>query len=450
MSAPVTIAQQPGQYLQTSVMHPYVLPIQHKQTSFGISVTMIVLGFASIVTGGIGFGFYGYWRSLSVITGLDIWVGLGYLLAGIFGTVVHTNQRNPHLMHCYYAFSIISLIFSILQFGISIPAIIYSYYGIIWHAILSLVMSIVGFALIVTIVIILSRNIYCQPGLTNPGVVQYHGHQQAATIVQYQGGQQRMVAMQPNQPVMVMQPTQPIYVSQAPGGQYPAVPPQTVINSPQTTQVVQPAQPIQYQQIQELPKKQPAQPSEYLLAGIFGTIVHTNQRNPHLMHCYYAFSIISLIFSILQFGISIPAIIYSYYGIIWHAILSLVMSIVGFALIVTIVIILSRNIYCQPGLTNPGVVQYHGHQQAATIVQYQGGQQRMVAMQPNQPVMVMQPTQPIYVSQAPGGQYPAVPPQTVINSPQTTQVVQPAQPIQYQQIQELPKKQPAQPSEVSM
>ncbi|RDD37631.1 hypothetical protein TrispH2_010959 [Trichoplax sp. H2] len=173
MSAPVIIAQQPGQYLQTSVMHPYVLPMQHKQTSFGISVTMIVLGFASILTGGIGFGVYGYWRSLSIFTGLDIWVGLG-----------------------------------------------------------------------------------------NPGVVQYHGHQQAATIVQYQGGQQRMVAMQPNQPVMVMQPTQPIYVSQAPGGQYPAVPPQTVINSPQTTQVVQPAQPIQYQQIQELPKKQPAQPSD--------------------------------------------------------------------------------------------------------------------------------------------------------------------------------------------
>ncbi|EDV20385.1 uncharacterized protein TRIADDRAFT_64326 [Trichoplax adhaerens] len=183
MSAPVNMAQQPRQYPQSYILNPYVLPVQYRKASFGISITMIVLGVVTMIIGGISFGFYGYWRYLSIITGLDLWVGLGYLLAGIFGVVVHTNQSNPHL--------------------------------------------------------------------------------NSATI-QYRGGQQQMIAIQPNQPVMVMQPTQPMYVPQNPVGQYSVMPPQTVINSPQTVQVAQPAQPIRYQQVQQYPNLQPYQPPQVL------------------------------------------------------------------------------------------------------------------------------------------------------------------------------------------
>lgn len=78
MSAPVVFVQQPrqGAPVAAYAMHPYILPAQFRQASFGISVTLVIAGLGSILMGGLGFSFYRYWYFLSVTTGVDFWVGI--------------------------------------------------------------------------------------------------------------------------------------------------------------------------------------------------------------------------------------------------------------------------------------------------------------------------------------------------------------------------------------
>ena len=69
-------------------------------------------------------------------------------------------------MHTFYAFNIIGFLFSMGQFGICLAsAIAFRHYSILWHPIISLGLAVVGFALTLTQIVILSINIYCKPSV---------------------------------------------------------------------------------------------------------------------------------------------------------------------------------------------------------------------------------------------------------------------------------------------
>ena len=81
MSAPVVVVQQPqpGAPVAAYAMHRYVMPAQYRRISFGISISILCIGLISILVGGISFATYGYWRYLSVVTGVDFWVGISVI-----------------------------------------------------------------------------------------------------------------------------------------------------------------------------------------------------------------------------------------------------------------------------------------------------------------------------------------------------------------------------------
>ena len=82
MSAPVVVVQQPppGAPVAAYAMHQYVLPVQYRQVSLAISITILCTGFVSILIGGVSFASYGYWYYLSVLTGVDFWVGASVII----------------------------------------------------------------------------------------------------------------------------------------------------------------------------------------------------------------------------------------------------------------------------------------------------------------------------------------------------------------------------------
>ncbi|EDV20475.1 uncharacterized protein TRIADDRAFT_61182 [Trichoplax adhaerens] len=155
---------QPESFSYQRYYNNFLLPLHLRPTSLGIGITISVIGFVSIILGGIGYGFHGYCYNPSVVIALDIWVGISYCICGIFAATIHFHKDNHHLMNSYYAFVIISLFFSILQFGISLASMFaHSAHYLYWHNIASMFLGVVVFSLALAMMIILSRTIYCRP-----------------------------------------------------------------------------------------------------------------------------------------------------------------------------------------------------------------------------------------------------------------------------------------------
>lgn len=54
----------------------FVLPLHLRPASLGIGISILIIGFISIILGGVAYAFYGHFYNPSVLIGLDIWVGV--------------------------------------------------------------------------------------------------------------------------------------------------------------------------------------------------------------------------------------------------------------------------------------------------------------------------------------------------------------------------------------
>ncbi|EDV20387.1 uncharacterized protein TRIADDRAFT_61157 [Trichoplax adhaerens] len=69
-------------------------------------------------------------------------------------------------MRSYYAFTIISFIFSLVQFGLALGFMFGGYYYPIWSNIVSSVLAIFGFSFTMACMILLSQGVFCTPSST--------------------------------------------------------------------------------------------------------------------------------------------------------------------------------------------------------------------------------------------------------------------------------------------
>ncbi|EDV20472.1 expressed hypothetical protein [Trichoplax adhaerens] len=175
-----------------------------------IGITMLINGIISLTVGIVGFfttsSYYNFYHplhsvarrtsiiyhyyNLAVYIGPNIWVGIPYILCGIFGIVSQKNRINHHLVNSFFAFSIISFILSIFHFGISLGTM-FDYHArySIWFNIVSILTSIAGFSLALTCIIILGHHIYCGPSHNHNAITVYYqgAAAQPVTIQQYPG-----------------------------------------------------------------------------------------------------------------------------------------------------------------------------------------------------------------------------------------------------------------------
>ncbi|RDD44532.1 hypothetical protein TrispH2_004389 [Trichoplax sp. H2] len=144
------------QYLQQQVVQIPTVPSNFRRPLYYMSISLLTLGILCLIFGGICLGAMPY--GPSTISGSNIWSGFFYLICGALGITQNQNPSNPSTINAFYAFSIITFIFSLPHLALSIASFIY---GAIISASISLPLSLIGLSLSLALLIILSHNVYC-------------------------------------------------------------------------------------------------------------------------------------------------------------------------------------------------------------------------------------------------------------------------------------------------
>ncbi|EDV26183.1 hypothetical protein TrispH2_011073 [Trichoplax sp. H2] len=201
MAATPYTSQQPRvqgipQYTPQQQIMPITVPPSLQRPTFGISVTLTILGSCCFIFGIIIIIVSNF--PLISITGVNIWAGLFYLIAGILGISHTKSPTNISITHAFYAFNIIGFIFSFPHLGLAIASL--ATYGALFGAI-SLVFSLLALSLTLAFIIILSQHIYCRSsGQFSQGQYSNFTGTQPVTYQVNQPIQQPPIIANPNMP----------------------------------------------------------------------------------------------------------------------------------------------------------------------------------------------------------------------------------------------------------
>ncbi|RDD39336.1 hypothetical protein TrispH2_008326 [Trichoplax sp. H2] len=202
--AQIMTAQQPqvmyqDQVVTTSCCIPSKksLPFKLQPAQFGLGILLVLIGLTSLLVGIIGFFTNSYLYTYQGISynstyyiynmtpwiGADIWAGVFYLLGGIFALTTRKKENSIHLINCFYAFCIISIILSVPHIGVSFGFIFsYGTYHSIWFNIVSLGLGVIGFAVSLACIVLLSKEIYCEASPKDFNSAQYQATNQVVAI----------------------------------------------------------------------------------------------------------------------------------------------------------------------------------------------------------------------------------------------------------------------------
>ncbi|EDV26185.1 uncharacterized protein TRIADDRAFT_56024 [Trichoplax adhaerens] len=140
----------------------FKLPEQLRYKSYVLGIILTVYGSITMIIGILGLILV-YRYTFIYATAVNLWAGLFPLLAGIFGILSFKIPVNPHLMHNYYAFSLLSILSTGLQVifgGVGFTA---DYFRrSIWYLIVTISLGVIGLIPSFAAMIILSHNIYCK------------------------------------------------------------------------------------------------------------------------------------------------------------------------------------------------------------------------------------------------------------------------------------------------
>ncbi|RDD44537.1 hypothetical protein TrispH2_004386 [Trichoplax sp. H2] len=100
----------------------YSLPQSVHLPSRNLGYNCILVSISSFVIGIFGLVDSNHKYNPAMAIAVNVWGAILYIPSGYYSIISQKNQTKPHLLHCFYFFSLITLITSSIQLGINLSS----------------------------------------------------------------------------------------------------------------------------------------------------------------------------------------------------------------------------------------------------------------------------------------------------------------------------------------